>query len=374
MLSFGFRAKTKDGKTITDRINAHTVTEAWSLLEQQGYQEIELLDDENSAIKLNNDASMRRLVFSAQEEQTLRQQPSIFSKTVWLFFRSRNVMIWLPLLIWLVYNIESDAERADIVLVIDLLVVYLLWFVWANIPSVMYDRALHACAWCRWREAEQWMRRLQTWKARFKIPFPEHELLFRLATAEAGQGRLSEGLQRVACLKTDTSLAAGFYDSRLASLYLVSKDFQQAAQCQREAYQLNPSASTAIDLAITLARWLKDYSAAQVLMDEVDEHKIPEMVKIFAYYCRAIIALETEQPQQACQHLESFFVLERVYKGSPLLQGLFLDAHAHYALALVASGKADMAEKHFQIAQPMLIARDDTELMARCDKARKNRA
>lgn len=368
MLSFSFRARTLKGKLITDRIEAKTVDEAWSLLEQQGYKAIELLDEEISAIDLDNADSIRRLVFSAKEEQAMRAQKSLLVKIVWKFCRVGNVVIWLPLLIWLLYAVLSGSSRADIVLPADLLIVYLLWFVWANIPGIMYNQALEASVWCRWREVEQWMRRSQRWKDWFKTPFPEHEMLFRLATAEAGQGRLAEALRRVAPLETDSSLASGFYYMRLASVFFARKDFQQAEKCQRKAHSLNPSASNIIDLANTLIRHSGNLAEAQALLDEIDVNKLSPSGKAFFYYGRGVLALETQQPEQACQYLEEVFSLSR-NMGLPLVQSLILDTRAYYGLALVAIGEPLLAKKHFEAARPLLVAQGDTELLARCNIA-----
>jgi hypothetical protein len=53
------------------------------------------------------------------------------------------------------------------------------------------------------------------------------------------------------------------------------------------------------------------------------------------------------------------------------MQGLILDVRAYYALALVATGQVDAAASHFAASQPMLEAQRDTELLNRCDEARK---
>jgi tetratricopeptide (TPR) repeat protein len=251
-----------------------------------------------------------------------------------------------------------------------LVVVHLLWFATMVMPMVMYNQALETNAWCQWRESERWMRLLQYWKKQFKIPFPEHELLFRLATAEAAQGRLDDALRRVAHLETDSSLAVGFYYSRLASLFLVTKNFQQALDCERKALEKNPSTANKIELALTLTQRFKDYSTAQALLDEDNDKKLPQIEKLFAYYVRGIITLETGNPKQACRYLEEVFSLGRTI-GTPTMQGMLLNVSAYYALALVAVGNTRIAEKHFKRAYPMLIAQSETELLARCDRASK---
>ncbi len=398
MLSFSFRAKTQNGKIIIDRINAETVEEAWLILERKGYTAIELLDNEITAIKLNDENSRLRLQFSAEKALAMQAQKSIVLKLVRKFFSFPYISILLILLSGFIYLYTTSfldeygllfrTSAGDIrwelvykfillskdfyVYLIILVVGYLLWFAKMVMPMVMYNQALEASAWCRWREVEHWMRRLQYWKNRFKIPFPEHELLFRLATAEAAQGRLDEALQRVAHLETDSSLIPGFYHCRLASLFLVTRNFRQALDYQRKAFEINPSSTNTISLAHTLAQRFGDYSAAQALLDDVNDKKLPLMEKLFACYVRGIIALETGHPNQACQYLEEVFSLGRNF-GLPLMQGMLLEVSAYYALALVAIGKAEIAEKHFKRAYPMLITQGEAEFIARCDRARKIR-
>jgi tetratricopeptide (TPR) repeat protein len=396
MLSFSFRAKSQKGKVIIDRIDAQTVEEAWSILEGKGYTAIELLDNEITAIKLDDENSWLRLRFSAEKALAMQAEKSIVLKLIKKYFSFPYINILLMSLLALIYfytdmladenGLQFQTRKEghhwefiyqytlvskDFYLYLVILVIaHLLWFATMVMPMVMYNQALEANAWCRWRESERWMRLLHYWKKQFKIPFPEHELLFRLATAEAAQGRLDDALRRVAHLETDSSLAVGFYYSRLASLFLVTKNFQQALDCERKALEKNPSVANKIELALTLTQRFKDYSTAQAFLDEVKNKNLPQIEKLFAYYVRGIIALETGNPMQACEYLEDVFSLGHTI-GTPTMQGMLLNVSAYYALALVAVGETKIAEKHFKRAYPMLVAQGETDLIARCDRARK---
>jgi tetratricopeptide (TPR) repeat protein len=254
-----------------------------------------------------------------------------------------------------------------------LVVVHLLWFAKMVMPMVMFNQALEACAWCRWRELETWIRRIIVWKAKTNkfTGFPsEYNLQYFLAKAVAGQGRLDDALQNFSRFKNDPSLPPRTYYGLLASLFMMTKDYQKALNCQRKALEIDPLASSKIDLAFTLAQRFKDYPASQALLNEVDGKKLSTSEKVFFYYARSIIALETGNPKQACQYLEEVFSLGRNF-GLPTMQGMLLEANAYYALALVAVGEAKTAEKHFKRAYPMLVAQGETELIARCDRARK---
>lgn len=366
MLSFNFRATSPQGDPVAKRVEAASVNAALTQLQQRGYTQIQLLDDENSAVKLGDAASSRRLQFSTREEEALRRRKSFAGRTLWSF--SKNWWIWGPLLVWMAIAAWRGGGAFP-AMPAALLLTFLIWFAWATVPSVFYDQALQASVWCRWREVERWMRWMARWKAWFKTPMPEHELLFRTATAMAGQGRLHEGLRHVAPLARDTRLAPGFYQMRLASLYFAAKDFDTVARLQDEARQLNPSPSSVIDLATTRARWLGDAKSAQQLLVDVDAKVLPPSAQAFFGYCQGVIALAQGRPEAAIQHLAESLESARAMAGIPLIQSLVLDARAHYGLALSALGRPDEAKPHLNAAYPLLKARDDVHLIARCRAA-----
>ena len=366
MLSFNFRATSPKGERVANRVEAESVKAAIAQLEQRGYSAIQLLDDETSAVKINDPSSRRRLQFSTREEEALRRKKTFAGRTLWSF--GKSWWIWGPLLAWLGLAWWRSGWASP-ALPAALLLTFVIWFAWATVPSVFYEQALQASVWCRWREVERWMGWMARWQYWFKTPMPEHELLFRTATAMAGQGRLDEGLRRVAPLARDTRLAPGFYQARLASLYFAAKDFATMARLQEEARMLNPSPSSVIDLATTQARWLGDAKSAQKLLAGVDVKALPPSAQAFFGYCQGVIALAQGQPVTAAKHLAEALESARAIAGVPLVQSLVLDARAHYGLALAAMGRPDEAKPHLNAAYPLLKAREDVQLIARCKAA-----
>ena len=367
MYSFAYKSISRSGESVTSRIEAESAADAWEQLQKQGCTNIEMLDDENSAIKLDDQASIQRLNFSASQEFGLRRQNSLSGRIFWSFRQTANVMIWAPLLFWLVYSgVKNDWVGSVMLWPSILLMAYLAWFVWATIPSVLYWQAQEASAWCRWSEVERWMQWLARWKRWFNIPFPEHEMLFRTATAMAGQGRLNEALKLVEGMESDTGLATGFYQTRLASLFFAAKDFKRAAQLQQEARTLNPSASSTIDLAFTMAKWIGDFKTAKSLFDEVDIEKIHPLAKIFVFYGRGMIALNEKTYDVACRNLEEALEIGKNHFSTPLLKSVMAGALAHYGLGLAGLGKLNDARRFFELAQPLLVACKDTQLLNQC--------
>lgn len=102
----------------------------------------------------------------------------------------------------------------------------------------------------------------------------------------------------------------------------------------------------------------------------MNEDKPPQIEKLFACLVRGIIALETGHSALAYKHLDTFFSLGRNF-WTPTMQRMQLETNAYYGLALVAIGNAETAEKHFKLAYPILIANGETDIIARCGRARK---
>jgi hypothetical protein len=255
VLLFSYRAVAPDGREVVDRVQAASAAAALATLRERGLRDIQLLDDENSAVQLRQREAARRLQISAKDEIAMRRQRSLSARVFWIF--RRHAWTWGPLTAWLVYASWRDGGSLP-AWPAALLCTFLLWFAWATLPMVLYQQALEASAWCRWSETERWMRWLARWKAWFRIPFPAHEIAFRTAAARAGQGHLDEALASVAPLALDTSLAPGFYAMRLASLFQAAREHQRAGAQQQEAHRLAPTTSTAIDLGVTRVRWLDD--------------------------------------------------------------------------------------------------------------------
>ncbi len=368
-LAFAFKAIDRDGHAVTERVQAQSEQDALQKLAQGGYRDVQLLDLQGSAVKLDDARSAARLKFTAQQELDLRRQKGLLNRLAWLF--AQNVLIWGPLVAWLVWAIWRHGPGSRQALWPCLaLIAFLLRFCWAVVPTVLYNRALEASVWCRWNEVLRIMNALTVWKQWFKkTPFPQHELLFRSATALAGLGQLDAAMVKVGPLQQDASLRVGFYAMRCASIFAAARDYQRVAQCQRQAHALAPSVTTAIDLATTLARRLGAEDEATALLDGVDVSKLAPAAQVFAYYARGIIAVNQSNPQVAMDWLTRSLSIAKANVGSPLMTGIILDARAHCALALAALGDMDTARAEFNAARPMLEAKRDQDMLQRCEKA-----
>ena len=371
-MSFAFSATDRSGRKVMDRIVASSVDDAWANLEAQGYRDITLLDSEITAIKLDDAKSRRRLIFSVEESRALRRQRSFAIKTLRLLLRPASLYVWGSLVLWLGYLIVRYGWPSNSAwITIGLILLYFLRFAWAHTPSLIFNRALDASAWADWPKAEMWMRRMATWKRWFNRGIAEREILLRIATAEAGQGRLDDALRRVAPLANDPGMAPGMYHARLASVYHAAKDYANEAFVQQESRRIKPTPSNAIDLATTLARRLDNPDDAEKLLAQVELAKLAPIAQAFYWRCQGLIAFHRQQASAARDYLEQSLSIAHKEVGSPLMQGVVADTRAYYALALVQCGQPEDAAAHFAASRPLLLAHRETALLALCDAAQR---
>lgn len=363
-LIFNFRATTAEGQACTDRIEASSAAEALQLLRARGLRDVQLLDDEYSAIQPGSEGGQARLQFSAADELAFRQQPSLARRLLWSF--GRNAWIWGPLLLWALYSAWSLGWQLP-AWPAAALATFLLWFAWASVPQVLYHQAQEAGAWARWSEMEAWMRWLGRWQRWFRFPFAEHEMRFRTATAWAGLGRMPEAVALTAPLAADASLQPGFFACRQASLFIAAKDFRQAVALHEEAHRLRPTTSSAIDLAFARLRWLGETEGVRELLHGIQPAEHNAAVQCFFHYTQGLLALAEGRAREALDAIEQSLVAGRTYLGLlPGLQRLLLDARAHYGLALAQLGRLDEARPHLEAGYPMMKAHGDHALIARC--------
>ncbi|MBC3920390.1 hypothetical protein H8L32_23200 [Undibacterium sp. CY18W] len=368
MFAFNFTAKNDSQTQVTDRVVAATYEEALATLQKAGYTDINMISNAATAINLNDDNSRNRLELTAAEVQQLQRQPRLLMQLAMLF--ARNVSWWGPLLVWwaigaAMYGFTSTAALIPAAL----LALHILGFIWSKVPMILYNRTLEASAWHRWTEAERIMRALARWKSWFKIAIPEHEIIFRLATAEAGQGRLADGLKRAAVLKHDASLKPGFYESKLSSLYFAARDFQQVALVQHTSRKLNPGVAPTIDLATTLARRLNNFKAAELLLADIDNANLSQLERLFFFSCQGVISLNTGRPELAITQLSEAYEITAAYASMPLMQVNVTEIRTHLALALCACGRQVEANPHALAVHTMLLAWQDTAMLQRLKDA-----
>ncbi|MFZ6681776.1 hypothetical protein [Undibacterium sp. Tian12W] len=367
MYAFKFTAKDSRGRVVTDRVEASSIEDAYDKLEKQAYRDIRVIDSKETAINLDNADSRLQLRLSADHALQLQKQSSLLVRLGMLY--ANNAGIWGPLLVWwAIATAVSGSHSVAALIPVLLFIVHLIWFLWATTPLVLYNRALEAGHWRRWAEVERTMHFIARWKSWFKTPFPEHEIIIRLAIAEAGQGRLEAALARAAVVKSDDTLAPGFYEGRLASIYFAAGKFQEVAITQQAARKINPSAANTVDLATTLVRRLDNTKGAALLMAEIEDAKLSDLQRVIVMYCQGLIRLKNDEAKEALDLFTQSLELSKDF-GSPSMKYFVVEIQVHLALALCACQRHQEAAPLFSAARPFIEIWKDTDLLRLCDQA-----
>ncbi|MFZ6643122.1 hypothetical protein ACO0LL_25610 [Undibacterium sp. TC4M20W] len=367
MYAFKFTAKDSQDRIVTDRVEASSIEAAYDKLEKQAYRDIRVIDSQKTAVNLDNVNSRLRLRTSAYHELQLQKKSSLVVTLAMLY--ANNAGIWGPILVWWVIATAILGGQSVGALIPALLfVIHLLWFIWAITPTVLYHRALDARTMLRWKEVERTMHFMARWKSWFKTPISNHEIIFRLASAEAGQGRLDAALARLEPLKGDHTLEPGLYERKLASVYFVTGQFQQVAIAQQAAYKLKPNLANTVDLATTLVRRLDNTEGAALLMEEIEGAKQSDLQRVFVLYCQGLIRLKNNEAKEALDLLTLSLELSKDF-GSPTMKSIVVEIQVHLALALCACQRHQDAAPLFSAARPFIEIWKDTDLLRLCDQA-----
>ncbi|WP_232098849.1 hypothetical protein [Gimesia aquarii] len=227
-------------------------------------------------------------------------------------------------------------------------------------PRQKYDKMLHAFSWGRWQEVLD-----QVPKLRGKVP--DFELTTREAVAEAALGNVDQAYEMMEHFADSSEVPRWMYLGRLSELYEIVKDYDQAIECWRQAYEEAPKNPTVIiDYAYALLKYGNDYSLANQLLEEAEQQHMGEMIELLILCFKGILELNLKNFRVA----ESLFLkcqsgLLPIAPTQPLLQ-LFVDFNrAYLAITLAELGDSENAQKIYELALPRLQALGSEQVMDR---------
>lgn len=366
---FSYRAQTPEGRTLSGQVTASDDAAARATLAQRGYLHIVLQESTDTAPMVHERFSRPQFNLTATEEASLRPASGLWVQLGRVGIRQGAW--WGPLAGWLVLALlfRHPLDWAHGVPAVVLLL-YALWFLWSSLPEALYRLALSTAEWGDWAASGRWLRRLMRLpRGLLSTPLPRQELDFRLAMAEAGQGRLQQALDQVDHYARDADLGPARYLARVATIHHAAGDYRGMLLRLHEAHILSPTSHSRLDLALVQVRWGQNPQAARKLLDEVDESRLEGMASLCLHYSRGLIALNTGHPKLALPHLELAMQQACRQLDSPPMCGLLLDMRAHYALALLALGERKLAKLHLAAIRDWLKSRGDKALMRRCKQA-----
>jgi len=283
----------------------------------------------------------------------------------------QHTIIWLPLGIWCALAIRGGRPfGVGDYIAFALSGLFLVYFFWMALPGLAYQRLLTALCWNREKEAAACVRFLRLLRGLGGVGVPRLELDIRLAEVLARNDKLSEAVQRlepyVAKASGDTLLLG-----RLAEFWDAAGDHERACKLREQAIELTGGKGLhqIIDHAHGLVRHLRAPDLARASLARIEGRELADMPRLFVGYTRALVALEEGSFQEAEARLGRTEQAIAPQLANPLFEGMLSEVRAFHALALAGLGRAGEARAQFERARPMLEARREQALLARCRDA-----
>ena len=364
MPSFLFTAVNRDGKSVTERVEAENLSQARYKLELHNYSEITFYESELSAEtdKLFTKKQVEAKNKYLQNQVSMQYDTSITRHFINLF--KASAIFWLIIIGCTLY-----AQNAITFLVLIGVVVFSFYM---SVPVIIFNRLHEAHCWSSNRRARFWSRTAKLFNPILYVKIPAIEIDSYLACADAREGNLESALQRIMKYRNDPQISKRTFDLRLVRIYGNAKDFDKVLSLLESSLdEGNGYTEELIDYAICLARRHKQTSRAKGVLQKVFDSELTAMANLFIPYCQGVIEVEDGNYSQAEFYLKQAAKELEPFKKNTYLVGLKSEVKAFLAMALGRSGEKGEAEKLFEEAKPYLVAVSDKELLERCEDALK---
>ena len=375
MPSYLYSANAPDGRKIHERIEAASLDQARSALELYKYSDIEFLTDENGsdiarAARSGTDVpAIDPAGWTAEDEVQVHRHRGLVQKLWWVF--KKHAVIFAALAIW---NVTSWRGGRPLIWLdwVGFIAtpLYCLWFIKLVLPMVLFQLILEASVWHDWirlRRFIRWARQLR----RFMVTgIPDNELDIREAQSLAAEGRLAEGLQLVEKYRGHPDVAEYVFLSRVAGIYEAAGQYDRTVALFEESAARGPGGvSEWIDLAMARVQLLHDAAGARTALQKIEGRELPALAKAFRLIVEGTIAGEERDDLRACESYRAGLAKLQATSGNPLVLGLVAEVRAGLAISLARLGRKELARKILAGSRPLLEARKEAGLLARCDKA-----
>ena len=359
-----YTAEDSEGKKVTQRVEAPNLDYAKIRLEREGYRAIVFHEDEMiEEIKKIYSTNFNELPNYTPAIQLSDVQKQGFLHNVVVQIKV-NQSILIPLFVLTAFGLWMGSTLLWVSLALDLLMLAFLTVF--TLPKMLFDSLVSAGQWAEWDKVFFYAKLLKRVTGLINLDVLNHEIDMRVATALAGKGDLAGALKLAQQYERDPKVPKWLYYARLASVFLVVKDYNKATECQLMAIELGPdSAGTLIDYALGLARYHKDTVRAREVLEQASTKEMSELATIFFSFCKGVILVEEQNYFEANFHLSESMKKIAPYENIP---DLLAEIKAYSAISLAKMGEREKAKMLFQQAKPMLLANKEAELINRCQQ------
>ncbi|MBL9124796.1 MAG: hypothetical protein JNG90_14255, partial [Planctomycetaceae bacterium] len=247
MPEFYLSATDSSGQRETHCLEADTARVAYERLERQGYRDILLHTSDCEAALQTSSRELGPLSPAEVVKIRTRSQPELVLMFAALIYRR----IWVAIAVVVLldgYNLlHGDgmllrgAVTAGVLIGPFALAVYAVYFG----SATKYRKLLDASSWGRWQEVLALAPQLRGTQVGIDVAARE-------GVALAALGQVEEGLRRFGAQQTPTT-PRWMYLIHVAEIHEMARQYDQALEFHRRAYELNPADPTAqLDMAMAL--------------------------------------------------------------------------------------------------------------------------
>lgn len=347
-----YSATDAEGNTRHGAVLARNSADAMRQLKSMGLDDGKILSDSLPGAEL--DAALLDPAAAAVAAKALCE-PILLSVARALI---SNALVWLPPALLCFFSLRAGPPYSwgdYLGFAYALLAFGLLVFLIG--PMVLFNQVLRARVLGRWSTARTCLVLLRA----IRPPAIRKALL----TAEeckilAARGEVNAALQR--WQQEEANEPAEFYLTTLAAVHDAAGDYTQMIAAQRHLLERAPGNSlVAVDLAMSLARYLRDTDAAEDFLAQVPLAGLSELAMVGYRYARGLIAAERGQHGQAIKHFGEALLQARQFRGNPLMIGLLAEVNGFVALSLRALGDQRRADALWKTVLPLLMAHRSSE-------------
>jgi hypothetical protein len=360
MSTFLFTAVNRDGKSVTERVEAENLSQARYKLELHNYSEITFYESELSS---ESDSLFEEKHIKAKQQNLQNQVGYQYDTSLTRYFINlfkASAIYWLLIVgsFLFVQNIITLLILGGSLMVTGYL----------SIPVIIFNRLNEAHGWGRNGQVRFWSFLAKFFNPVVYVKIPEFEIDSYLSCVDAREGKMEAALQRIKKYEHEPNITKRMFYLKLIRLYSNAGDFDKVLSLLEESLNAgNVYPEELLDYALCLARRHKQTSRAKGVLEKVFDRELTAMANLFIPYCQGIIEVEDGNYSQAEFYLKQASKELEPFEKNTFLIGLKSEVNAFLAMALGNQGEKDEAARLYEEAKPYLLAVRENELLERCE-------